>query len=180
MPILKVPVTYNDHIRGNKSAPVTLLQYGDYECPYCALAHPVTRSLLDYFNGQLRFVFRHFPLREIHPHAEMAAETAELAAIYGLFWEMHDSIYDNQAILSEVSLAGLVEDLDIPLSDWEEAIEDETYQDKVRQHYLSGVRNGVDSTPSFYINSARYNGPYEFDALSGLIGRLIPYYGLAS
>ena len=96
MATLKVRVTQHDHTRGPANAPVTLVEYGDYECPYCGLAHSIVNAVQAHFPQQLRFVFRHFPLNQVHPNAEAAAETAEFAAAHGRFWEMHDAIYDNQ------------------------------------------------------------------------------------
>ena len=100
MAILKVPVDQNDHIRGPAHAPITLVEYGDYECPHCAAAHPIVDQVQLSFGGRMRFVFRHFPLTEIHPHAEIAAESAEIAGAAGLFWDMHDALFENQSSLS--------------------------------------------------------------------------------
>ena len=100
MGTLKVPVTRHDHIRGPANAPVTLVEYGDYECPGCGAAHPIVKLVLKHFGRRLRFVFRHFPLTQVHPNAEPAAESAEFAGAHGLFWEMHDGIYENQDRLS--------------------------------------------------------------------------------
>src|SRR5258707_15531131 len=96
---LAVPLTQDDHIRGNPNAPVTLLEYGDYECPFCGMTHSIVHQVMQHFGDQLRFVFRHFPLTQIHPSAEMAAEAAEFAGAHGRFWGMHDAIYENQAAL---------------------------------------------------------------------------------
>ena len=111
MATLKVPVSSEDHIQGDEDAPVTLVEYGDYECPFCGRAYAVIKSLQDHFGEQLRFVFRNFPLKEIHPHAESAAEAAEFAGANGRFWEMHDGIYENQAELSMPMLLELAERL---------------------------------------------------------------------
>ena len=94
---LRTPVTKSDHVRGPESAPITLVEYGDYECPHCALAHPIVDRVQLYFSGRMRFVFRHFPMTEVHPHAEIAAESAEFAGAAGLFWDMHDALFENQS-----------------------------------------------------------------------------------
>ena len=117
MATLKVPVTQRDHIRGPANAPVTLVEYGDYECPYCGLAHPIVNAVQAHFPQQLRFVFRHFPLNQAHPNAEAAAETAEFAAAHGQFWEMHDAIYDNQDQLGLPLLFALAGALGLPEAD---------------------------------------------------------------
>ena len=102
MATLKIPVNTEDHIQGNSHAIITLVEYGDYECPYCGMAYPVVKQLQKHFDKQLRFVFRNFPLTEAHPYAQIAAETAEFAASHNRFWEMHDLLYENQSSLSEV------------------------------------------------------------------------------
>src|ERR1700682_527411 len=100
MATLKIPVSHSDHIRGPANAPITLVEYGDYECPHCARAHPIVNQVQSFVRERMRFVFRHFPLTEIHPHAEIAAESAELAGAAGQFWEMHDALFENQSRLS--------------------------------------------------------------------------------
>ena len=112
--MLKVPVTSADHIRGPAQAPVTLVEYGDYECPYCGLAHPVVQRILDDLGPRLRFVFRHFPLSQVHPNAEPAAEAAEFAGARGRFWEMHDRLFENQDRLRPRLLFALAEALELP------------------------------------------------------------------
>lgn len=175
---LKVPVTHNDHIRGNETAPITLLEYGDYECPYCGAAHPVTKAVQRYFGEDLRFVFRHFPLNEIHPHAQMAAETAEMAGAHQRFWEMHDLIYDNQERLSVSTLAALALTLGFSAEDLEDAFGNPAYQAKIRGDFMSGVRSGVNGTPTFFINGRRYNGLYAFDDLVSAINQFVPHSAL--
>jgi protein-disulfide isomerase len=108
---LKVPVGPDDHVQGPADAPVTLVEYGDYECPHCGHAYPIVKALQKRFGKQLRFAFRNFPLREIHPYAEAAAESAEFAATHGKFWEMHDLIFENQNSLSEQMLGELAQRL---------------------------------------------------------------------
>ena len=120
--MLKVPVTTADHIRGPAHAAVTLVEYGDYECPYCGLAQPVVKQILEDFRTRLRFVFRHFPLSQVHPNAEPAAEAAEFAGARGRFWEMHDGLYENQDRLGPQLLLELVAALELPTEGLREAL----------------------------------------------------------
>lgn len=165
MSTLKIPVTTTDHIRGNFDAPYTLVEYGDYECSYCALAHPVVQQVQAYFGDRLRLVFRNFPLREMHPHAEAAAETAEFAAEYGKFWEMHDLILMENENLSKSLLITLADELELPITELQETWADQRYQTKIREDFQEGVRSGVNGTPTFFINGYRYNGGLEVDEL---------------
>src|SRR5437588_11789207 len=120
---LKVPVTPGDHIQGDEDAPILLVEYGDYECPHCGHAYPIVKRIQKHFGKRLGFVFRNFPLNEIHPNAEAAAETAEFAATGGKFWEMHDSIFENQPTLSLKTLLQLAEQLNIEPADLQMALE---------------------------------------------------------
>lgn len=165
MATLKVPVNENDHIQGNSDAPITLLEYGDYECGFCGMAYPIVKQIQKNFGDQLRFVFRNFPLTEMHPHAEIAAETAEYAGAYEKFWEMHDLIYENQQLLSGSLLLELAQILKLSVTGLEQALKEGTFAAKVRADFLSGVKSGVNGTPSFYINNIRHNGSFEFDEL---------------
>jgi len=115
MSVLKVPVTKNDHILGDDDAPVTLLEYGDYECPHCGAAHPIVKALLLQFGDQVRYVYRHFPLTQVHPNAEAAAETAEFAGAHDRFWQMHDLIFENQNRLGMTFFLAAAGALDLPL-----------------------------------------------------------------
>lgn len=166
---LKVPITSQDHVIGPSDAPVTLIEYGDYECPHCAQAHPIVATLLKQLGDQLRFAFRHFPLTQVHPNAETAAESAEFCGAHGLFWEMHDSLYANQADLSVPLLFALVRELGLSETRLRASLADETYRSKVRSDFLSGVRSGVNGTPCFFINGRRHNGSYVFDELYSAI-----------
>jgi protein-disulfide isomerase len=165
MSALQVPVTARDHIRGHEDAPVTLVEYGDYQCPYCALAHATLKRVLAHFGPRLRFVFRHFPLTQIHPHAQAAAETAEYAGAHGRFWEMHDGIYENQDQLGLPLLFALAGALGLSEVELRDALETGEYAPKVRDDFLGGVRSGVNGTPTFFIDNRRYDGPSEYDYL---------------
>jgi protein-disulfide isomerase len=165
MGVLRVPVTQRDHIKGSANAPVTLLEYGDYECPHCGAAHPIVEAVLAQFGGQVCFVFRHFPMAQVHQNAEPAAETAEFAGSHGKFWRMHDAIYENQDQLSTPLLLALVRALHLSETKWRDALLRETYAAKVKSDFLSGVRSGVNGTPAFFINGRQHEGTYAFDDL---------------
>jgi protein-disulfide isomerase len=169
MSILRAPVTSDDHIRGAFNAPATLVEYGDYECPYCGLAHPVVRRVQKHFGSKLRFVFRHFPLSQVHPMAESAAETAEFAGSHGRFWEMHDGLYENQERLSPALLFTLAEALGLSDRQLRQALETGIYGPDVRADFLGGVRSGVNGTPAFFVGNRRHDAPFDFEYLAAAI-----------
>jgi protein-disulfide isomerase len=162
MSLLKVPVTPRDHILGPANAPVTMVEYGDYECPHCGAAHPIVKLVLQHFGKNIRFVFRHFPLSEMHPNAQAAAQSAEFAGAHGRFWQMHDGFYENQNQLGLPLLFGLAIALGLSEASLREALVNGTYAEKVRGDFLSGVRSGVNGTPSFFINGRRHDGTYAY------------------
>jgi protein-disulfide isomerase len=159
-------VTAQDHIIGPWEAPVTLVEYGDYQCPHCAKAHLILKRILSRLNGTIRFVFRNFPLSQSHPLARSAAKAAEAAALQGKFWPMHDALYENQPTLSEEKIRVLAQDLILDMdrfqSDW---IEGESIERRVQQDFMSGVRSGVNGTPGFFINGEKHEGSWEEDDL---------------
>lgn len=163
MAILKVQVSSDDHIQGTKNAPIVLVEYGDYQCPYCGMAYPVVKMIQKHFGKQLLFVFRNFPLSEAHPLSEPAAETAEFAAEYDKFWQMHDLLYENQARFSIPFLLELGETLGLSSQALDQTIADRQYEAKIKKDFLSGVRSGVKGAPTFFVNGQRYNGPVEFN-----------------
>jgi protein-disulfide isomerase len=166
---LRVPVTPDDHIRGRQDAPITLVEYGDYECPHCGRAYYILQEIEERYKDELRFVFRHFPLAQIHPFAEPAAESAEFAATHDLFWEMHDGIYENQRELGLPLLFRVADSLDLPAVGLQQALESHQYLPQVQEDFLGGVKSGVNGTPTFFINGVRHNGTYEFDDLVSAI-----------
>jgi protein-disulfide isomerase len=169
MAMLKVPVTSDDHVSGPADAPVTLVEYGDYECPHCGAAHPIVNLVRRQFAQDLRFVFRHFPMSMAHPNAESAAETAEFAGANGLFWEMHDVLYDNQDQLGLLLYLTLADALGLSEAALRQALADGTFAPKVRKDFLGGVRSGVNGTPTFFINGRRHDGTYAFEDLAAAI-----------
>jgi protein-disulfide isomerase len=163
---LRVPVSPADHMRGGADGRVVLVEYGDYECPYCRLAHIQVLRLGKHFGDDLTYVFRHFPLTEIHPHAGLAAETAEFAGAQNRFWDMHDAIYAYQDQLSLLFLSGAARALGLSERNLEIALEANTYAPKVAQDFRGGVRSGVNGTPTFFINGRRHDAPFDYEHLA--------------
>lgn len=169
MATLKVPVSESDHIQNGKNASVTLVEYGDYQCPYCGMAYGVIKQVQEHFKKQLRFVFRNFPLTEVHPYAEMAAEAAEFAADHDKFWEMHDLIFENQKILSLPTIIELATSIELPIDALAAAIEKRAYHARIRKDFLGGAKSGVNGTPTFFINDQRHDGGFHLAELTRAI-----------
>jgi protein-disulfide isomerase len=149
---LAVPVNPQDHHLGPSHAPVTLVEYGDFECPNCKQAAPAVKMLLQRFAGRVRLVWRHFPLEEVHPHALQAALSAEVAAGQGKFWPMHDLLFDNQRHLKPAQLRGYAERLELDLPRYDADMSDTVYLQRVREDIDGAVRSGVRATPTFFLN----------------------------
>src|SRR5829696_9730055 len=162
---LSVPVTEKDHALGPADAPVTLVEYGDYECPDCLNAFPIVKRLIAEFGPRLRFVFRNFPLSNVHPHASVAAQAAEAAAAQGKFWEMHDLLYENQKELADMEMTRLALRLGLEPYKFNADLAGERFAKRVATDYASGMASGVTGTPTFFINGRRYGGRKDFDAL---------------
>jgi protein-disulfide isomerase len=158
---LVLPVDERDHIQGPDGAPVTLVEYGDFECPYCGMAYPIIQETQRRMGDRLRFVFRHFPITTSHPHARQAAEAAEAAAAQGQFWEMHDLLYENQQTLDRPHLHRFADQLGLDLERFDTDLAERRYEDRVREDFMSGVRSGENGTPSFFINGVRYDGRWD-------------------
>ena len=169
MSTLKVPVGTADHIQGDENAALTLVEYGDYECPHCGHAYPIVKRVQKHFGKRLRFVFRNFPLNEIHPHAESAAETAEFAGAHGKFWEMHDLLFESQNRLGGELFQGLAKRLKLASADLLAALEKREFLAKVRADFAGGARSGVNGTPTFFINGRRDDDPFEYADLVAAI-----------
>ena len=168
MATLRVPVTSRDHFDGDLDAPAVLLEYGDYECPYCRLAHPIVKRVQQHFGDQLCFVYRHFPMTEVHPNAGPAAEAAEFADAHGRFWPMHDLLFETQPLNVPV-LFVLIGSLGLSQVELRDALAKGTYAKKVQNDFVGGVRSGVNGTPSFFINSRRHDRSYAFPELVAAI-----------
>ena len=169
MPELLLPVTEADHVIGPADAPVTLVEYGDYQCPHCQAAHPVLAALLRRFGDDLRFAYRHFPLTAIHPMAQPAAETAEFAGSQGRFWDMHDALFANSDRLSAPTLLLLTDQLGLDSGALREALAEGSFSAKVNDDLAGGMRSGVQGTPTFFINGRRHQGGYDPIGLGGAI-----------
>ena len=157
-----------DHIRGPSEAPVTLVEYADFECPYCGQAEPIVRELLADF-GDIRYVWRHLPLRDVHPHAQIAAEAAEAAARQGAFWEMHDLLLDHQGALLTRDLVGYAEQLGLDAARFTNDLHHHTGAARVAQDVDSADLGGVSGTPTFFINGRRHHGAYDIQTLSDAV-----------
>jgi protein-disulfide isomerase len=163
---LTLPVSNDrDHIQGRTSAPVTLIEYGDYECPYCGQAYPIIKEVQKQLGNKLRFVFRNFPLTEIHPHAQHAAEAAAAAAVQNRFWEMHDYIYEHQQALDDKHLGKYADNLGLNLAKFNNEMSSHVHAGRIREDFLSGIHSGVNGTPTFYINGIRYNDSWDLETL---------------
>ena len=154
---LTPPLGPRDHTQGSPNASVTLVEYGDFECPHCGAAYPIVKAIQQTMGSKLLFAYRHFPLSRIHPHAEHAAEMAEAAGEQGKFWPMHDLLFENQDALGDDQLIVYAETSGIDPEWAAEALVDERFQSRVREDFTSGVRSGVNGTPTFFINGLRYD-----------------------
>ena len=162
---LTLPVGDRDHIQGPASARVTLVEYGDYECPFCGQAYPIVKQIQQRLTSRLRFVFRNFPLREMHPHAAHAAEAAEGAGGQDRFWEMHDALFEHQRALDDRHLIEYAKEVGADEAKFQQELSAHTYASRVREDFMSGVRSGVNGTPTFFINGVRYDDSWDFDSL---------------
>jgi protein-disulfide isomerase len=170
---LAVPVNAQDHIRGAKNAPVTLVEYGDYECPYCGQAHYIVQQLEGLLEDSMRFVFRNFPMTTVHPHAELAAEAAEAAGGQRKFWPMHDTLFENQEALEFEDLLEYANQLELDVLRFARDLEEHRYADRVREDFLGGVRSGVNGTPTFFINGYRHDGSFDLQSLLDAINEVV-------
>src|ERR1700685_2431411 len=159
---LTPPVSERDHAQGLAGARLTLVEYGDYQCPYCGAAYPVVKRLQKSFDWELRFIFRNFPLTEAHPYALVAAEAAEAAALQGKFWEMHDLLFERQAQLEPAALLNWARELELDLEKFGTAIRQGEISRRIKEDRRSGITSGVNGTPCFFINGARFDGPASF------------------
>jgi protein-disulfide isomerase len=164
-PRLTVPINRYDHVIGPETATVTLLEYGDYQCPYCRAAFPVVEQVRELFADDLRFAYRHFPLTQIHPQALDAAIAAEAAGAEGRFWEMHAILFANQDRLSQPDLIGYAQIVGLDPVRFRNHLVNRTFEARVRRDFLSGVHSGVNGTPTFFINDVRHNGGSDLPSL---------------
>ncbi len=165
MASLTQPVSARDHAQGPAKAPLTLVEYGDYQCPYCGAAYLVVKRLQKALGKKLRFAFRNFPLTQAHPYALIAAEAAEAAALQEKFWPMHDLLFEEQAFLKPDILPTWAKKAGLNLKQFENDIRQGVVEKRIKEDRQSGIRSGVNGTPTFFINGARYDGPPDYASL---------------
>jgi protein-disulfide isomerase len=155
-----------DHSEGPPDAPLVLVEYGDYQCPYCGAAYPIVKRVQKELGSGLRFVFRNFPITNAHPQAEWAAETAEAAAAQGKFWEMHDYLYENQRFMGDEHYFAKYEaKLKLDATRMARDVAKGAYSSRIEEDYMSGIRSGVNGTPTFFIGGVRYDGYPGFEPM---------------
>ncbi len=162
---LRTRIGPEDHVDGPRDAPIQLLEYGDYECPYCGRAYPEVEQVRRALAGRLLFAYRHFPLAQIHPRATLAAEAAEAAGAQGRFWEMHGVLFENQNALEPSDLVAYADGMGLDLDRFTDDLDNHRFLERVRRDFMSGVRSGVNGTPTFFINGHRHEGAFDADAL---------------
>jgi protein-disulfide isomerase len=158
-----------DHVLDGAGAPLTLVEYGDFECPFCGTATHVVKDLRHRYEGQLRYVFRHLPLADVHPHSELAAEASEAAAAQGKFWEMHDLLFDRHDELEMEDLVGYAAELGLDVEQFTRALTEGRYSQRVRDDVASAEASGARSTPTFFVNGRRHSGPWNAEALAAVL-----------
>jgi protein-disulfide isomerase len=166
MSVLATPVTARDHVRGGAHALVTLVEYGDFECPFCGRAEPIITDAMQRMGEDLRLAFRHFPLLQAHPHALSAAEASEAAGAQGQFWPMHDMLFANQDALEEDDLVSYAGELGLDVDRFVEDLVNDVHLDKVQRDFRSGVASGVHATPTFFIDGLRFDGDWRSGGLT--------------
>ena len=172
---LILPVNSEDHIFGNPAAAFELVEYGDYECPYCGRAYPIVKNIQQQLGTELKFVFRNFPLRKIHPNAFMASIATEAAGLQDKFWEMHDIIFENQKTLDSENIFLFAGNLGLDIERFKDDIQQRSLIDKVEKDFESGIRSGVNRTPTFFINGKKYDGDWNEGQLLQYLKGLITY-----
>lgn len=158
MSTLKPAVSDKDHFEGGKSASIEIVEFGDYQCPHCGSAYPVLKKMQKTFGDQIKFIFRNFPLQESHEYAFAAASAAEAAALQNKFWEMHDAIYENQSKLNNDLFEKLATSIGLDLDKFNQDLNSDSISQRVEEDFESGIRSGVNGTPSFYVNGTKFDG----------------------
>ena len=171
--MLTPPVNENDHVLGGDRALVTFVEFGDYECPFCGRAHSIVTDILRRMPRQILFVFRNFPLARAHPHALSAALAAEAAGLQGQFWPMHDTLFENQGALEEEDLVGYAEELGLDIDRFRADVGSSTCRRKVHSDFRSGIRSGVNGTPTFFIDGERFDRSWPDGSLSLALATLV-------
>ncbi|AFM23374.1 DsbA family protein [Desulfomonile tiedjei] len=166
---LTQPVSAHDHIKGSADAPLTLVEYGDYQCPYCGAAYPVVKRLQKALQKKLRFVFRNFPLTQAHPYALIAAEAAEAAALQDKFWEMHDLLFERQDLLDPDVIHLWAQEIGLNHEKFRNDVKQGIVQERIRKDRQNGILSGVNGTPTFFINGTRYDGSPDYDSMLSVL-----------
>jgi protein-disulfide isomerase len=170
---LKDPATKSDHYIGPLNAPIILVEYGDYECPNCAKAAPWMDQLIQDFKKDLCYVFRHFPMTDIHPHSALAAISAEVAGMKHLFWEMHHLLFENQKDLSGETVVLLAQKLGLDVDRFLIELDKDKVMDDICMHIVSGEESGVEGTPTYFLNGQRLEGNPPYDVIKRDINILL-------
>lgn len=170
---LQPGVSERDHVYGDLDAPVVIVEYGDYQCPHCLQAHSIIGELQERIGDRISFIYRHFPIRSSHPYAQHAAEAAEAAGAQGKFWEMHNLLFENQTALTDANLIEYADQIGLDREQFQRDLESGSFKERVQEDFKSGVRSGVNGTPTFYINGERYDGPWDIESLVEEIERPI-------
>jgi protein-disulfide isomerase len=170
---LSIPVGPDDHSSGPLDAKITLVEYGDYQCPYCGQAYPIVERLRAQFADSMRFVFRNLPLVDVHPNAEAAAEVAEAVGLQGKFWEMHDALFENQRDLSAAALTRYVEGVGADVHRVASDIADGGPRRRVDADFEGAIRSGANGTPTFFVNGERYDGSWQYEPFSAYLSDLL-------
>ena len=169
MSVLRPPLNAADHLRGNRNAPVSLVEFGDFECPFCGRAYPVVQAIEHALGDRLSFTFRHFPLAATHPHALLAAEAAEAADAQGRFWQMYDMLYQHQDSLELRSIEEYAGLIGLDMGKFVRDLRRHRFLDKVRTDLHSGAVSGVNGTPTFFINGRRHDDAWDYERLLGAL-----------
>jgi len=167
--VQKTPITVDDWRLGQADVPVTLLEYGDFECPYCAMARPTLKGLVADYPQVIQLIFRHFPITTVHPHAFVAAESAEAAGAQGKFWQMHDMLFTHQQFLDIEDLRQYGQEIGLDLKRFDQEMNAHKYEHEVKQDFRRGIEDGVNGTPTIFINGIRYDGPRDRESILAAI-----------
>ena len=171
--LLSVPVGPEDHSRGPLDAKLTVVEYGDYQCPYCGQAYPIVEKLMTTFADSMRLVFRNLPLADVHPHAEAAAEVAEAVGLQGKFWEIHDTLFENQRELSAAALLRYVADVGADVQEATKEIANGGPRQRVEADFESAIRSGANGTPTFFVNGVRYDGSWQYEPFAEYLTQVL-------
>jgi len=164
----------NEHIQGSIDLPISLIEYGDYECPYTGMAYPIVKEIMKRFKNKIYFVYRNFPLNDIHPHAQHAAEAAEAAAAQDKFWQMHDYLFEHQKALDDSHLLQYAKKVGLDLNKFKKEMTGHVYAPLIEKSLKSGIDHGVEGTPTFFVNGKRYEDSWDLETFSDFLNTINP------